>query len=440
MSNPSLQYSSTESLLDDFFRHEAGKMVSVLTRVFGLDNMGLAEDVVQDAMLKALQIWSYDRIPDNPSAWIMRVARNRALDFLRRDNRLRRRQVDFDSEEVERLSACLQNDDLFTEREIRDDQLKMIFACCHPALPLESGIALTLKNLCGFSVHEIARAFLSTDQAVIKRLSRARQRLVETRTTLEVPIGIQAERRLDSVLRVIYLVFNEGYNASTGEELIRAELCAEAVRLARLLAEHEVSNAPKTHALLALLLFHSARIAGRISKDGDILLLKYQDRSAWDKQLINSAMAHLAESARGTELSQYHLEAGIAACHCFAESFETTDWPQILSYYDILLSLNNSPIIRLNRAVAVGQVSGPAAGLECVAGLDGNKEMQGYYLFHAIRGELYQELGELDRAAENFERALRLTTVPAECELLKRKILKCVSDQEHSLSRAGFMG
>jgi RNA polymerase sigma factor (sigma-70 family) len=430
MSNHPPQNSSTELLLDDFFRHEASRMVSVLTRVFGLDNMTLAEDIVQDAMLKALQIWSYDRIPDNPSAWIMRVARNRGLDILRRDNRLRKRQVDFDSEEVERLSACLQDDKLFTDREIRDDQLKMIFACCHPALPLESGIALTLRNLCGFSVHEIARAFLSTDQAIIKRLSRARQRLIETGMNLDVPIGIQAKERLDSVLRVIYLVFNEGYNASTGEELIKTELCAEAVRLAQLLVEHEVSNAPKTHALLALLLFHSARIPGRFNKDGEILLLRDQERSAWDKQLISSAMQHLAESARGSELSQYHLEAGIAACHCVAESFESTDWLQILSYYDILLSQNDSPVIRMNRAVAVGQLYGPAAGLESVAGLEGNKEIESYYLFHAIRGELYRELGQMDSARRNFERALGLTTIPAECDLLKQKILKCQSDED----------
>jgi RNA polymerase sigma-70 factor (ECF subfamily) len=170
-----------------------------------------------------------------------------------------------------------------------------------------------------------------------------------------------------------------------------------------------------------------------------VLLLKYQDRSAWDKQLINSAVAHLAESARGTEMSQYHLEAGIAACHCIAENFETTDWRQILSYYDILLSINNSPIIRLNRSVAVGQVSGPAAGLESIAGLDGNKEIQGYYLFHAIRGEFYQELGEFDRAVDNFERALGLTTIPAERELLKQKILNCVSNKAHSLCTSSII-
>lgn len=393
-------------------------MISVLTRVFGLRHLELVEDAVQESLLKALRLWSFNGVPSKPAAWLMEVAKNHALDHLRRDARW--------LEPGAALGNARENSEgpgvAFTEEEIRDGQLRMIFACCHPAIAAESQVAFTLKILCGFSVHEIARAFLVPNETIAKRLTRARQRLQTSALPFEIPSGPELGARLDSVLDVLYLLFSEGYNASQGEALIRRELCDEAIRLTSLLLENPASAHPKVHALLALFLLQRSRFSARLDHAGEILLLQEQDRATWDRNMICRGMAQL-EAARGApEISEYHLQAGIAACHCLAGSYEATDWAKILFFYDVLLELNASPIIALNRAVALSKVRGAEAGLAAIAGLGQSADLKNYYLLYAVRAELQRVAAQQDAARENLEQALRLTSIPAEQNFLARRL------------------
>jgi RNA polymerase sigma-70 factor (ECF subfamily) len=408
----------TKKLVDHLFRHEAGRMVSMLTRVFGIDRIDLAEDVVQEALLKALQQWRFGQIPDNPSAWLMRVAKNQALDVLRREQSFTEKQESI-AGEIEQPHS--REDGMFDE-EIRDDQLRMMFACCHPSIPPDSQIALTLKTLCGFSVTEIAKAFLTNEETIYKRLTRAKEKLREERIALEIPAGLQLASRRLSVLRTLYLLFNEGYKASHGEELVRRELCEEAIYLTRVLTEHSVGTTPAAYALLALMLLHAARFPARVNDDGSLLLLRNQDRSLWDQRLIAEGLRYLDLSASGEELTEYHLQAGIAACHCLAKSYEETNWKRILQLYDLLVGIDDSPIVLLNRAVAVAQVHGPEEGVRAVEELRGRKSLEGYHLLYAVLGEFYFELRRYEDAAQNFRRALQLTTVQAEQLFLSKKL------------------
>src|SRR4029077_19153459 len=256
---------------------------------------------------------------------------------------------------------------VFSEDEIADDRLRMMFVCCHPVILPEAQVALALKTLCGFSVTEISRAFLTTETAIAKRLTRAKQKIQEARVPFEIPAGDELARRLESVLQSLYLLFNEGYKASSGDKLVREELCQEAIRLTELLAQHSAGNHPKTHALLALMLLNAARLAAREDEQGNLLRLEDQDRARWDQEMIMRGMSHLGESAAGHALSEYHLQAGIAACHATAKDYQLTDWTRILLLYDRLMEFDDSPVVALNRAVAVGNVHGPKAGLEAVA-------------------------------------------------------------------------
>jgi RNA polymerase sigma factor (sigma-70 family) len=415
-------------LVEHLFRQEAGKIISALTGSFGLRNLELIEDAVQEALLKALRVWSYGTIPPNPAAWLMQVARNHALDNLRRNSRWheKEKQVALEQE----LSESPGAKPIFSDEEIKDDQLRMIFACCHPAVARESQIALPLKLLCGFNVEEIARAFLTGPETIAKRLTRARERLRSNTVPFEIPSGPQLTERLDSVLDVLYLLFNEGYNASQGEDLIRRDLCDEAIRLTNLLAEHPVGDTPKTHALLALLLFQAARFSSRIDRAGEILLLQEQNRSIWDRNKIAQGFSHLERASSG-EASAFHLEAGIAACHCAAQSYDETDWQKILLLYDLLLELSHSPVIALNRAVAIGKVRGPEAGLKALEEIHNSEVLAKYYLFYAVRGELHLESAHYREAEESFRRGLSLTTIPAEQSFLRKKlseIKRAISD------------
>jgi RNA polymerase sigma factor (sigma-70 family) len=406
-------------LVDNFFRLEAGRMVSTLTRIFGLDNIDVAEDVVQDAMLKALQHWTFGNIPANPSGWIMQVAKNRALDILRRQTLIDRMQP-----EVEAATDAY-SVELFAPEEVKDDQLRMIFACCHPILGRESQIALTLKTLCGFGVKEIARSFLSKEEAIAKRLTRARQTLKDARVPFEIPAGKELSQRLDSVLQVLYLLFNEGYNASQGPELIRWDFSSEALRLSEILLAHPACNTPKSNALHALMLLQASRFPARLSDQGNILLLQDQDRSRWNRSMIEWGLYYLDNSSEGNEISDFHLEAGIAACHCLAESYEATDWTRILSLYDMLVEKNPSPIVALNRAVAVAKVRGARAGLDSVKEIENRKSIDAYYLLHAIHAEFQNELGNFQEAAAHLRKALDLTTVESERAFLASKLKQC---------------
>jgi RNA polymerase sigma factor (sigma-70 family) len=407
-------------LVEHLFRQEAAKIISALTGNFGLRNLELIEDAVQEALLKALRLWSYGTIPPNPAAWLMQVARNHALDNLRRHTRWHEKEEQIALEQE--LTELLQAEPIFSDEEIKDDQLRMIFACCHPALVRESQVTLTLKLLCGFSVEEIARAFLTQSETIAKRLTRARERMKTNAAPFEIPSGTELASRLDSVLDVLYLFFNEGYNASHGEELIRRDLCEEAIRLTSLLAEHPAGDTPKTHALLALLLFQAARFSARTNSAGEILLLQDQDRSMWDRQMISCAMLHLDRAGSGESISPFHLQAGIAACHCMAKNYDATDWNRITLLYDLLLELNDSPVIALNRAVAIGKVRGPQAGLKAIEEIRDSKVLKKYYLFHAVRGELLLELKQYPEAEKNFRDALGLTSVPAEKQFLEKKL------------------
>jgi RNA polymerase sigma-70 factor (ECF subfamily) len=404
-------------LTGHLFRQEAGKLVSVLTSIFGVDRLQLAEDVVQEALLRALQTWPFSGVPKNPAAWITQTAKNLALDIIRREKVFRNKEPDI-AASMEREADQL----LSFDHEIKDERLRMMFVCCHPLIPQESQTALALKTLCGFSPAEIAKAFLTTEAAIAKRLTRARQKIRDLRIPFEFPSGEDLSIRLDGVLQTLYLLFNEGYKASSGESLVREELCLEAIRLATLLAGCPIGNRPRTHALIALMFLNGARLPARMDMEGNILRLKEQDRSRWNRAMIERGIAHLGQSAAGDELSEYHLQAAIAACHCTATDFESTDWPRILALYDRLLGLDDSPIIALNRAVAVANVYGARAGIEAIEAIPDRPLLKSYYLLYAVLGEFEAQLRNFQTAAGHFEKALQLADLKSEQLFLSRRL------------------
>src|SRR5580700_10057121 len=350
-SEPRTPPAEISRLAEHFFRHESGKLVSILTGIFGIERLQLAEDVVQESLVRALQTWPYYGIPDNPAAWLTQTAKHLALDLIRREKVFRDKQPEIITFIDQWSSDPGGEDSPVFDTEIKDGRLRLMFACCHPQIPPEAQTALALKTLCGFSTTEIAIAFLTTDAAIAKRLTRARQRIRELQIPFEIPSGSELSGRLDGVLQTLYLLFNEGYKASSGENLVREDLCFEAIRLATLLAEHPSADQPRTHALLALMLLDAARLPARVDAEGNILRLKEQERSKWSRPMIDSGITHLGLAAAGEELSEYHIQAGIAACHCLAEDYQSTDWSRILSLYDQWMRMNDSPVVALNRAV-----------------------------------------------------------------------------------------
>jgi RNA polymerase sigma factor (sigma-70 family) len=397
---------SVNHLVDHLFRRKYGQMIAILTRIFGLENWELAEDVVQDTLLQALKQWSYSGVPENPGGWLTQVAKHRAIDVLRRQKNFRNKIAQFEIEE------SLADDDLFG-----DDQLTMLFLGCHPLLSREMQITLLLKTLCGFSVGEIARAFLLPEATIAQRIVRAKRKIKPL--SFELPPENELYTRLDGVLVVLYLLFNEGYNASSGDQLTRAELCAEAIYLCNLLVNHPLGQQPRIHALLALMYLQVSRLPARTSTEGDLLRLAEQDRAKWDPAAIRRGIAHLEQAAQGDEVTEYHLLAGIAACHTLAPGDAETDWSSVLFYYDQLIALNRSPVTVLNRAVGVAMVHGAEAGL---AALDAITDLDEYYLLMATYGELYERSGKLDCAVDAYRRALALTTNLAEQNFLRKKI------------------
>jgi RNA polymerase sigma-70 factor (ECF subfamily) len=408
-------------LADGLFRHSAGRIVATLARIFGSEHIELAEDVAQEALLAALERWPFHGVPEDPYAWLLRVAKNFALDRLRRDASLRGKEPEIRAWTETSLASSSHGE---PDDGVSDDQLAMIFACCHPGLPADARVALTLKTVCGFGVSEIARAFLADDATIAQRLVRAKRRLSAAGIAIEVPAGRALTARLDSVLEVLYLVFNEGFCAHRGAELVRVDLVDEALRLTARVLREPATATPKTHALFALMLFHAARLAARVDDAGSVLLLAEQDRSLWDRALIARGYEHLRLAATGDELSDLHLEAGIASCHAGAASWSATDWPQILEYYDLLVARNASPVIALNRAVAVAMVAGPDNGLRALDELT-DLDPQRYYLLPALRGELLRQLERRDEAALEFELALATGCSEPEQRLLQRKLADC---------------
>jgi len=412
-------------LADHLFRHEAGKLVSVLTGIFGIDRLQLAEDVVQEALLRALQTWPYHGVPRNPAAWLTQTAKNLALDLLRREKLFQEKQTDLISTLEQGPASHVIGNAPLCEDEIKDDRLRMMFVCCHPKIPAEAQVALALKTLCGFSPAEIAKAFLTTEAAIAKRLTRARQYIRDARIAFEIPAGEELARRLDGVLQSLYLLFNEGYKASSGDKLVREDVCHEAIRLTSLLAEHPAGDRPRTHALLALMLLNAARIPTRVDSDGNLLRLQEQDRARWDRTMIARGMFHFARSAAGDEISVYHLQSGIAACHCAARDYESTDWAQILSLYDRLLRFDDSPIVALNRAIVVANVHGPRVGLDAVASIPGREKLDSYYLLYAVLGELESQLNDPLAAAGYFRKSLQLAQTRSEQLFLSKRFRDC---------------
>jgi RNA polymerase sigma-70 factor (ECF subfamily) len=407
-------------LVEHFFRHEAGRLVSVLTRLFGWRNFDLVEDMVQATLTDALQAWRIRGVPDNPSGWIHRVARNKILDALRRD-RIGERVLE--EWAAARPAHAEGLDELFFDSEIEDSQLRMMFACCHPRLARADQLALTLKALCGFGNSEIARALLVTEETVKKRLQRATRDLIGHHITLDPPAAGELAGRLDGVHQVLYLLFNEGYSSCDGERAIRADLCEEAARLCHLLCGR--FGTPATHALMALMLFHAARLDARLDQRGSLLLMEEQDRGKWDQRLIRRAQEYLDLSAEGTVISAFHLEAGIAYHHCTAGSYAETDWPAILRLYDALLTLQRSPVYLLNRAIVVAQIEGPHAGIRALDGAGQDPALRHYHLFDATLGEFYRRAGDLARARHHFEAARRKTNSPFDRELIDRRLADC---------------
>lgn len=410
-------------LVEHFFRHETGRLHGALIRLLGVSNFTLAEDVAQEALLRALRNWSMGGVPPNPSAWITQVAMNLARDALRHQRMAGGKEPAIVTH-LEVTAPPIPTAAVVAEgsHEIRDDALRLLFVCCHPSVAPDAQVVLALKTLCGFGTGEIARAFLTSEAAIEKQLTRTKQRIQAAGLAFELPEGADLAPRLDGVLAALYLLFNEGHKASAGERLMREELSAEAIRLTSLLVTHPAGRTPRSHALLALMLLTAARFPSRVDEHGDLLRLDDQDRSKWDASLIARGLAELAEAAQGDDLSEYHLQAGIAALHCTAPDYASTDWARILQHYDALHRLKPSPVVALNRAVAVGHVHGPQAGLDAIAAIPQRDRLETHYLLHAVMGELNWRLDNHRAAAGNFRRALHLAHVGPEQQYLTRML------------------
>jgi len=406
-------------LTDHLFRHEAGRMVASLVRVLGPRHLALAEDAVQDALLRALETWRFGELPRNPAAWLARCAKNRALDALRRQGT-----ADRTAEEVGRALEAPAAEGP-APHAIPDDELRLMFSCCAPELAPSAQVAVILRYLCGFSVREVAQAMLATEGAVEKQLYRARAALERAGALYDVSDPDQVRERLPSVLEAVYLLFSEGYHGAHPQEVVREDLCGEALRLCRLLAGLPAAAGPETQALLALLSFHAARLGARVADDGSLLLLAEQDRSLWDPKLLDEGYRRLGASAEGTLLTPWHLEAAIAAEHARAATFEETDWEAIRKLYDLLLEARPSPVVALNRAIAVGMALGPEAGLRALSAIEDKGRLSRSPFLDAAVAEFEMRAGRADRAARALRAALRSARNPAEEAVLARKLAAC---------------
>lgn len=412
-----------EQTVDHLFRHESGKMVAVLSKLLGLQNLETSQDIVQDALLQAMSTWGYNGLPDNPSAWLYRVAKNKAVDYLRREKKFKTISPQYSYLLQSEYTLTPTVNSFFHENEIQDSQLRMIFACCHPAIAQESQIAMALKILCGLSVGEIARAFLSSEETIAKRIYRAKEKFRSENVKLELPPGKDLPGRLDGVLRSLYLLFNEGYNSSHPDLLIREELCEEAIRLTFLLTQQGSTNLPRTKALLSLMCFQASRLKARLDDKENIILLKHQDRSTWYRPLIEKGFVFLDQAVENeSPASVYHLEAGIAALHASAPSFEQTDWKAIYALYDSLYRMQQTPIVALNRGIAAAYAIDKETALAQMLSI---KDLDGYYLYHTSLGEMYYELGDYSVAKNYFQKALSLTNSKQEQQLLQNKLERC---------------
>jgi RNA polymerase sigma-70 factor (ECF subfamily) len=413
----------THRAIEAVWRIESARIIAGLARM--VRDVGLAEELAQDALVAALEQWPESGIPDNPGAWLMAAGKHRAIDRLRRSKLLERKHGELGRELQARQEMAVADFDAAIDDDIGDDLLRLVFTACHPVLSSEGRVALTLRLLGGLTTEEIARGFLVPEPTVAQRIVRAKRTLAEARVPFEVPRGSDRASRLESVLEVIYLVFNEGYTATAGDDWLRPALCEDALRLGRILAEL-APNEPEVHGLVALMEIQASRSRARVGPAGEPILLLEQDRSRWDQLLIRRGLAALERaemlaSARGP----YTLQAAIAACHARARTAEETDWPRIVEVYEALAELTPSPVVELNRAVAVAMAFGPAAGLELIDALASEPSLKSYHLLPSVRGDFLFKLGRFDEAQSEFERAASLTRNARERELLLGRAQTC---------------
>lgn len=405
-----------DQLLGHLFRHEAGKMAAVLTRYLGAEHFEVAQDLVQDTLLKAMETWPFHSIPDNPSAWLYRVARNRAIDFMRSQQSQAKVKKNYEHE-AERIFQFA-----FEEDEINDSVLRMMFACCHPSIPPESQIALTLKTLGGLSASEIAHAFLTNEETIAKRLYRAKEKMRSENIRLDPPSTYELPIRLNSVLKVLYLLFNEGYYSHHPSAPIREDLCEEAMRLTFLLVQHPTTSLPKVKALMALMCLQASRFDARTSDSGEIVLMEFQDRSKWSQPLIEKGLYFLSSASEGDQLSEYHIEAAIASVHALAPTWQQTQWPELVKLYDALAACKPGLMVALNHAIAIGYAQSPEAGialLEKIRGLENN------HLYLTALGNFYLLAQNHSQAKIYFKQAIKEAALPREIELIKSKLHQC---------------
>lgn len=415
--------SATHRAIDAVWRIESARLIAGLARL--VRDVGLAEELAQDALVAALERWPESGIPDKPGAWLMATAKHRAVDLLRRSKRLERKHEELGHELEARRELAVSELDAAIDDDVGDDLLRLVFTACHPVLSTEARVALTLRLLGGLTTEEIARAFLVPEPTVAQRIVRAKRTLAEARVPFEVPRGDELVARLSAVLEVIYLVFNEGYSATAGDDWMRPELCEDALRLGRILAGL-VPEEPEVHGLVALMELQASRMRARVGPSGEPILLLDQNRALWDRVLIHRGLLALERAeAFGGVRGPYTFQAAIAACHARARTPGETDWARIAGLYEELAQLSPSPVVELNRAVAVSMASGPAAGLEIVDALTSERSLKGYHLLPSVRGDLLSKLGRFDEAREEFERAASLTRNERERKLLLARAAAC---------------
>ncbi|HVZ38046.1 MAG TPA: RNA polymerase sigma factor [Candidatus Kapabacteria bacterium] len=416
--------SETHRAIDAVWRIESAKLIAGLVRV--VRDVGLAEDLAQDALVAALKQWPESGVPVNPGAWLMAVAKRRAVDLVRRNVMLERKHEEL-ARDLELQQGVTPDHDAALDDHVGDDLLRLMFTACHPVLSTEARVALTLRLLGGLTTEEIARGFLVPEPTVAQRIVRAKRTLTEARVPFEVPFGAELRERISSVLGVIYLIFNEGYSATAGDDWIRPSLCEEALRLGRILAGL-VPNEPEVHGLVALMEIQASRAGARVGPNGDPVLLLDQNRARWDQLLIRRGLAALERAQQlGGALGPYSLQAAIAACHARARTAEETDWGRIAALYDALAQLMPSPVVELNRAVAIAMAFGPAAGLELVDELTELPALRSYHLLPSVRGDLLAKLGRFGEARDEFQRAAALTRNERERRLLIERVAACDS-------------
>jgi len=415
-------------LADHLFRHEAGRMVAVLTRIFGVQNLALAEDVVQDAFCRALELWAFRGVPENPSAWLMTAAKNRALDVLRREKTARTYEPELSRWLQSEWTLASEVEEMFSDNAIKDDQLRMMFSCCHPRLPEEAQVMLMLHILCGFGIDEVASAFVTTHTAVEKRIPRAKKVLASSKQLFDTRTAADFSNRLPAVQRALYLLFNEGYHGASAEFAIRADLCDEAMRLSKLLREHPLGAVPSSYALSALMCLNKARLPARANASGKLNSLFDQDRSLWDKKMISEGLELLELSAQGSELTEYHVEAGIAAVHSASPTMDATNWEEIVSLYDTLMTIRPTPIVALNRAIAIGQRDGAKGGIRELRSIPDSERLARYPFYYAAFAEFELQSGDSDSAIGHFEIALKLARNSMERKFFESRIAGCRQD------------